>query len=378
MYGVIMKRISKTGLLIGIVLFIAAGSIFLTGKFFGTKCSVNGIKRDDSIKIGYFHGGRTHLFWRAYSGNYFEKEGVKIKLYSKYFDKEGFYEFPKEFNEVEDESFSEDGERNYFGKVTGIRIIEAINEGILDGGTVGEASFLHCLSKGIPVVAVAKLGHESRSEPSKALVLRKDILIRTPEDFEGKVLASGKAGPIDAIMLKEFVESIGLRSDKDVTIIEQVPSYVQAQLFEKKQIDGALVHVHNYIKMKKKLCNLYRRLDWVDPEISHAMLIFRKDFVDNYPDKVEKIVRGYMKRIEFERNIPKEERLKEKRFGLQMEMHFDGIQLPVYDFPPLLDKSILEEIESLLLKYRYIDKRTDVEEFINNSFVEKIYRELKK
>ncbi len=79
-----------------------------------------------------------------------------------------------------------------------------------------------------------------------------------------------------------------------------------------------------------------------------------------------------MKRLKFEQNIPKNEKIKENRFGLQMDMHYEGVQIPQYDFPPLLRVELLSDVQRLLLKYNYLEKKVNWKKCINNSFVEKL------
>lgn len=101
-------------------------------------------------------------------------------------------------------------------------------------------------------------------------------------------------------------------------------------------------------------------LDWLNPELSHALLIFRKDFVRNHPEAVTNIIM---------RNSLKK--------ALQMPTDFQEMDFPQYDLPPLVSLDLLEEMQGLLLPYKEIGRKVDLRLSIDNSFVNKVCEELK-
>jgi len=304
--------------------------------------------------------------------NYFDAEGVPVELYSQYLNKEEFLLVPKVHQDM-----MKNAERD-FGKVTGLKIIKAIENGVLDGGTPGESSFVEAVNKGSSIVAVAMLGHDVMGKPGKVFLLRKDVVINSPADFKGKKFGTRRAGPGDRIFLSEYFRSIGLDPDKDVTIIDQISDDQLSRFISEKKIDGALYHLHAGItEIESGLVYLYRPMDWINPEISHALLVFRKDFVKKHPEEVMSVVRGYMKRIKYEHTLPEEKRLETKDFGLQMLLYYEGMSLPQYNYPPLVKVDLLSQMQELLLKYKIIKNKKDIGKFVDNSFVEKIYEELK-
>ena len=104
--------------------------------------------------------------------------------------------------------------------------------------------------------------------------------------------------------------------------------------------------------------------------------------MEKYPKEVEKVVRGYMKQIQYEHGLSKEERMRdpgpESRGILQMELDFMGLDLPQYDSLPTVSITLLEQIQDLLFKHKFINIKTDLSGHINNSFVEKISAEISK
>jgi ABC-type nitrate/sulfonate/bicarbonate transport system substrate-binding protein len=118
---------------------------------------------------------------------------------------------------------------------------------------------------------------------------------------------------------------------------------------------------------------MYRAMDWMNAEISHALLVFRKDFIEEYPKEVQNIITAYMKRIKYENSIPKQEKISsihpENNLGLQLGFQLNGSSIPVYDYPPLVRVELLEEVQDLLFEYGEIDNKIDLNQHIDNSFV---------
>ncbi len=326
------------------------------------------------VKIGWFDGGRTHLLYRAYINGYFAKEKVSIKLMTKTLRKDDLYEVPEKhaaFADMVDKD-------KFLGRMTGLEIVDAMEKGKLNGGTIGEASFIDAISKGKPIVAVAALGHDTKEKPGHAFVLRKGLVIKKPEDLKGKTFASRRSGPVDAMLVREFVQSEGLKLS-DVKIIDNM---MDDELFERLEdgtVDGGYHHLHWVKKfIDNNIGYVYRRLDWVAPEASLALLVFNKDFVRDNRDTVQKIVNAYVKRIRHEHGLSEAKKRKPKTFGLQMVNNdVEGMNIPQCDLPPVIRVELLSTIEDLMLKHGYISRKADMEKFIDYGFVERAMEETK-
>lgn len=326
------------------------------------------------IKIGYFHGGRVNMIYRTHINGYFDKEDIQVKLYTMDLRGDEVILVPK--SHAEFEKLSED--KISLGKIRGTEIVEKIVSGEFDGGTIGESSFILSISEGLPIVVVAWLGYDRT--PGKAILIRSDLKVKvnSPDDLRGMTLVSRRAGPGDAIFLREFLEDINLDPEKDVTIIDQVDEDYVKKWLEEGEIDGGLYHLAAARTLVQDgTAYVYRPMDWMDSQLSSAVLVFHKDFVEDYPDQVQKVVNAYMKRIKFEKELPEEEKDRSWDKGLMMVGEFEGMSIPYYDYPPLVRIGLLEEMQDLLLKYNEIDEKIDLSEFIDNSFVEKIYEEIK-
>lgn len=327
---------------------------------------------EGEVRLGYFHGGRTNMIYRAYIDDYFKNEQVDVGLYTKNLNKENF------FNISDDEvSAQQLAKESDFGKVSGEEIISEIINGRLDGGTVGESSFISAISKGDQIVAVASLGH--MTSPARAILIRSDLDIKSPADFKGRTLIARRAGPGDGVLLREFAESIGLDPDRDLNIIEDVSDDDSMTLIKNKKIDGGLYHLlaAKYL-IESGMAKIHKLMDWVDPGISHALLVFSRDYIKNNPDKVQKIINAYVGRIEYEFNLPEEEKNESWDKGLMMEGEFEGMSIPKYDLPPKLKPDKLNQMQNLLLKHGEIDKKINTEDYLDHSFVEEAMKALEK
>lgn len=131
---------------------------------------------------------------------------VNVEFYTQYMDKDEFHKVPKSYEEMQKRRRGDGNKKTYFGQVTGTTLIEAMEKGILDGGTVGESSFVYAVSTGRPIVVVAMLSHDTIEMPGRDILMRKGVVINRPEDFKDKVLISRYVGPGDSIFLKEFLD----------------------------------------------------------------------------------------------------------------------------------------------------------------------------
>lgn len=342
--------------------------------FILTACNKIDLTTDEEVvRIGYFHSHRTIMLYRAYINDVFLKEDITVKLLTKTLGDDEYRIVPKDYQDIR-------YEKNFGEEPTGNDLIEELMKDNFDGATVGWASFLMAANKGLPVVAVAELGHDTKDKPAHAIIFRSNVSINKSSDIKGKTLASRRSSGGDRIILREFLYSEGLDPDIDVKIIDDLPEDKVKKMLRNGSIDGASFPLGLRRLVTQDEAYIYRKMDWMNPEISQGLLLFKKDFVEKYPERIEKVVRAYMKRIIFEQNLPPEARLKDKasneQRGLTMETDFHGLNHPQYDLPPIIDSNLLDQSQKLLLKYEMIDKIIRLEDFIDNSFVERIHKEL--
>lgn len=310
------------------------------------------------VRLGWFVGGRTELFYRAYKNNDFAEQGADAVLYSR------VSEHPELFVVPQDKARFRQMEKAlpFSAKMTGTDIVGEIVKGRLDGGTIGEGAFIAAVHKGAPLVAVAMLGYDAT--PGKAFILRKGVAIKSPEDFKNRIFTCKESGDGDPVFLKAFFRKEGV-DPRDVIIVPQLPYNKIVEAFRQKKVDGGFFHLVMIKElMKHDLAYIYRKMDWVEPELSHALLVFRRDFFDKNRDKVEGIMRAYMKRV----SMDGENALSKNDPGV-------GLKYPVFSKVPLVNMDYLEKMQVLMLENGAIDKKTSLERFVDNDIVGKIAKE---
>ncbi len=325
-----------------------------------------------AVRLGYFIGGRTSLFGRAFADGSFEREGVRVELTTRWL-RGPLAILPLSLEKVA--ALEKDGR---FGKMKGSEIIDLVSAGELDGGLVGEASFIKAAIAGKPVVAVALLGHDVKDAPGHGIVLRKGIVIKSPADFRGLKLISRRAGPADALFLREFLRQEGV-PERDVKITDQVDDDRIEPMLKKREADGGYLHLMLISHLLESgEVYVYRPMNWVNPETSLALLVFRRDFLEAHRGLAVKVAEGYMKRIAYERAIPHDRREKTRRAGKTglMELDSGGMSLPVYDYPPKVRTVLLDEMQELMKVHGLLKGTTDLSGFVDAGVVDEALRAL--
>jgi len=344
------------------------------------------------IRLGYFHGGRTVLLLRAYENAEFDKNGIPVEFYSKRLYEKNYKLIPKSIRE-----FNQGG-GNKAGAVTGTEFMEEVMNKQFDLAVVGESSFIRSVCEGQPVVAIAELGHDVRGHSGHVFAMKKGFKAARPSDYLGKVLISRRAGAADAMFLREFLKKEGLDTEKQILQLDALPStreekrklpknkvIIVDNLFEDKMqegiargvIDGGYFHLMAYSKITGSFKMIRPLHYWADPELSHALLVCRKEFLENNKERLTAFLEVYIKRIQYEHGLSYEDRTKKQPKGLQMAVNLDGLNYPQYDIVPIVNPGLLYRVMGLLRKYNYIaDKNVKIEDFIDNSLVYKALENL--
>lgn len=327
------------------------------------------------LRVGYFHGGRCHNLYRALQYGWLDQEGANMHLYSSYLeDQMNFRKVPDSHQDLVNLRAEKD-----FGRTRGTSIVDAIMNGDLEGGTIGESSFIDAVQKGYPIIAVAELGHDFKDLPGKVILTRPGFEPKSVEDLRGKLLITRRAGPGDAAFLKEYLVQNGLEPGKDVTVLDQVPDHFQQRWLEEGLIDGGLYHLWGIRKiLDAGNANIFKRMDWFNPEMSQSVLVFRKDVVEERPEDIQRIIDGYSKRLLYEEGLTMEEQTKYiprgPNFGLVIYLEYEGMRLPAADYPPLVEPKLLEDMQDILVRHDAFPKPVYLGDHIDNRFVENFMR----
>ena len=91
-------------------------------------------------------------------------------------------------------------------------------------------------------------------------------------------------------------------------------------------------------------------------------------------------LKAKLKRVKYEKDLSETEREKPKGFGLQMVDYnnIQGMNIPQYDFPPKVRSDLLHQIQDILFKHGEIDGKSDIENYLDLSFVEEAMKNINK
>jgi sulfonate transport system substrate-binding protein len=114
----------------------------------------------------------------------------------------------------------------------GPQLLEGLNVGSIDFGTVGEAPPIFAQAAGADIVYV---GNEPPSPHSEALVVQADSPIQTVADLKGKRVALNKGSNVHFLLVR-LIEKAGLKYS-DITPVYLAPADARAA-FERGSVDA--------------------------------------------------------------------------------------------------------------------------------------------
>jgi len=319
-----------------------------------------------ALRLGYFFGVRTAMILRASVNGYFDRAGLEIDLLTRYLDDNSYLPMPKTFEEIRSRKVAR------LGKVTGDQLIKAMLQGKFDAATIGETSFLKAVAEGAPIVAIAELSHDRQDGAARAILLRKELKIRSAADLKGKTLVAKRSAGLDNVLLKEFLRHEGLTPGVDVTIKENYRDDRMAPDFRAGKIDGGLYHLSEARKMVEGgLGEIYSRFDWLDPEATQALLVVPKKEYKKKQKELIAFLSALMRLQTYESGLSKEERLQFRRIkGMQLDDEgVPGLSLPTMKALPLVRPEKLRKMNELLKTHKVVPRLLDLDDSLDNSLV---------
>ncbi len=328
----------------------------------------------DSLRMGYFHGGRNMLLYRAMDAGDFREAELDVSFWS--VREEGdpvFYRMPESIDHLVHIRKKRPRAEN-FGRTTGPQITAEMTNGRLHCGMIGESTFLTAIDQGPPWHAIARLGQDTQAAPGKVVVVRKGLVLEEPADFEGLSVGSRQSGPYDMVMVREWLlhEGVPLRS---VSLKDQIPQTKLKRMLRKQQLDIAFLHLHIGGKMVEK--GKYERypgfdFSFADPELSQALLVCHDDVIRDRREELVDFLEVYKHRIDYENGLSEEERAAhtgDKARGMDLDT-FEDLNLPQYRSRPVIELRTLEAMQALLVKHHIVDSAKPIAPYLDNSLME--------
>ncbi len=336
--------------------------------FFAISCGHHTAASNSTVNknfnVGFFLGGRTGTFFRLWDNRQsWLKDQLNVRLLTKDIRQNDFY-FVEKAPEKIDSKWS---------KATGDELIDLVLLGKADSALIGETAFIKMVHKKIPLIAIAETGHDLKGKAGHAMVFRSGIDLKNPKSWKGLTFGARRSAGGDLIVLKEFLLSEGLDPYKDVKIVDQIDDDKMYSSFERGLIDASYVHlstVRSMIEQFPDKFQVYKALDWINPEISQALLVVNANYLKENRSKLKELLNTYSRFIVWEKALPKDKRKIRGARGIQLEEDFMGMDFPQSYDCPYIRKELLVEWQKVLVRHKVVPSELPIDSYIDNSLFE--------
>lgn len=170
------------------------------------------------------------------------------------------------------------------------------------------------------VIGVADSQTEFKEAPLMQWFVLEDSPAKEAKDLKGKKIAvNPRAGSFYYTVL-EYLSKNGL-SKNDVQFVT-IPHNNQEQALRSKQVDvvGLIDPYSVHIKQAGGARILFRAVDIIG-ENQFSQIFFTKDFIENHPNDVKKLIKTYNRAIDFINKNPREASdIINKNIGVSLEL----------------------------------------------------------
>jgi sulfonate transport system substrate-binding protein len=181
----------------------------------------------------------------------------------------------------------------------GPQLLEGLNVGSIDFGTVGEAPPIFAQAAGADLVYV---GNEPPNPASEAVVVQKDSPIRSVKELKGRKIALNKGSNVHYLLVK-VLEANGL-AYKDVEPVFLAPADARAA-FERKSVDAWVIW-DPFLAAAEKQIGARALADGRGVVANHQFYLASRKFAERRSDLLEIAIGEIASLDAWGRNNPKE------------------------------------------------------------------------
>ncbi len=326
------------------------------------------------LRVGYFHGGRNMLLYRAMDDGAYERADIDVTFWARRDnDSLAFHRVPPDIDHL---VYIRDSlvDANNFGRTTGPEIMAEMRAGRLHCGMIGESSFLLAVDEQQPWTAIAKLGQDTAESPGKVVLVRSALGIQGPEDLGGLRVGSRASGPYDMVMVREWLLHQGVPLE-DMVLEDMIVQEDLKRRLSEEALDVAFLHLH--IASRYAAGDAWESypgfsFDFADPELSQSLLVCRDDAIEQHRETLVRFLAAYKRRIDYEYGLSDEERLAfegDKAMGMELTF-FDGLNLPQYRAEPIITLPTLLEMQRLLVKHGIVAQARPLEDMVDEGLIQ--------
>ena len=178
-------------------------------------------------------------------------------------------------------------------------LLEAINVGSIDVGTVGESPPIFAQAAGADLVYI---GNEPPAPTSEALIVPKDSPVRQVADLKGKKIAVGKGSNANYLLVK-LIENAGLKFS-DVEVAYLPPADARAA-FEGGRVDAWAIW-DPFLAAAEKQLNARVVADGKGAVANHQFYLASRPYAEKYPEIVHILLEEIDKLDQWGKQNPKE------------------------------------------------------------------------
>ena len=178
-------------------------------------------------------------------------------------------------------------------------LLEAINVGSIDVGTVGESPPIFAQAAGADL---AYIGNEPPAPAAEALIVPKDSPVKSVAELKGKRIAVAKGSNANFLLVK-VLENAGLKySDVEVTYL--APADARAA-FESGRIDAWSIW-DPFLAAAEKQLNARQLADGKGAVANHQFYLSARAYAEKYPEIVHILLEEIDKIDQWGKQNPKE------------------------------------------------------------------------
>lgn len=178
-------------------------------------------------------------------------------------------------------------------------LLEAINVGSLDVGTVGEAPPIFAQAAGADLVYV---GNEPPAPTAEALVVPKDSPIKSVAELKGRKIAVAKGSNANYLLIK-LIEKAGLKFS-DVSVVYLAPADARAA-FESGRVDAWSIW-DPFLAAAEKQLGARVLADGRGAVANHQFYLAARGFAEKHPEIVRILLDEIAKIDQWGKQNPKE------------------------------------------------------------------------
>lgn len=178
-------------------------------------------------------------------------------------------------------------------------LLEAINVGSIDVGTVGESPPIFAQAAGADLVYI---GNEPPAPSAEALIVPKDSPVKSVADLKGKKIAVAKGSNANFLLVK-LLENAGLKFS-DVEVVYLPPADARAA-FESGRVDAWTIW-DPFLAAAEKQLNARAVADGKGAVANHQFYLAARAYAEKYPEIVHILLEEIDKIDQWGKQNPKE------------------------------------------------------------------------